>query len=277
MRRAVPLAAAFSLLAACTTDPAAQRPATGGVPPACEGPQRVEADGRGCIAVRRYGQATSDILIVMLHGDVSSGGPASYHFPFTSRIADRVPEAAVVALVRPGYPDGAGNTSSGTNYDRTDQYTAANMDIMAGAIRALKRETGATRVIAVGHSGGAATIANILARDPGLIDAAALLACNCNIGAWRDGFGRQPWTRSLDPYRLADSVPTTTHVVGYTGGNDTNAFPSQKRSYIEKLSARGVRAEMHIVPGAGHNSIDAMWQAGLSDWVAQAAARRPTS
>lgn len=277
MRQVMPLAAASLLLAACTADPAAERPATGSVPPACEGPQRLEVDGRGCVAVRRFGQATSDTLIVMLHGDVSSGGPASYHFPFTQRIADRVPDAAVVALVRPGYPDGAGNTSAGTNYNRTDQYTAGNMDIMAGAIQALKRETGATRVIAVGHSGGAATIANILARDQGLIDAAALLACNCNIAAWRDGFGRQPWTRSLDPYRLADSVPMTARVVGYTGANDTNAFPSQKRSYIEKLTARGVHAEMHVVPGAGHNSIDAMWQAGLADWVAREASRRPTS
>jgi predicted esterase len=277
MRRTIPFAAVSLLLAACTADPAAQRPATGSTPPVCEGPQRVEADGRGCVAVRRFGQATSHTLIVMLHGDVSSGGPANYHFPFARRIADRVPDAAVVALVRPGYPDGAGHASTGTNYNRTDQYTAENMDIMAGAIRALKRETGATRVIGVGHSGGAATIANILARDPGLIDAAALLACNCNIAAWRDGFGRQPWTRSLDPYRLADSVPTTAQVIGYTGANDTNAFPSQKRSYIERLSARGVRAEMRIVPGAGHNSIDAMWQAGLSDWVAREASRRPTS
>lgn len=275
MRRAVPLAAVSLLLAACTADPAAERPITGAAPPACEGPQRLEADGRGCVAVRRYGQAKSDTLIVMLHGDVSSGGPASYHFPFTQRISDRVPDAAVVALVRPGYPDGAGNTSAGTNYNRTDQYTAANMDIMAGAIRALKRETGATRVIAVGHSGGAATVANILARDPGLVDAAALLACPCNIAAWR--MGRQPWSRSLDPFALAGSVPPSAQVLALTGANDTNTGFGLAASYVERLQRRGVAAEARIVPGAGHNSIDAMWQAGLSDWVAREAKRRPTS
>jgi pimeloyl-ACP methyl ester carboxylesterase len=207
----------------------------------------------------------------MLHGDVSSGGPASYHFPFAQRIATENPGVAVAALVRPGYPDGAGNTSVGNNFNRIDQYTAENMDIMAGAIRALKRETGASRVIAIGHSGGAATVANILARDPGLIDAAGLLACNCNIAAWRQG--RQPWVRSIDPYRLADQVPMTARVIGMTGANDVNAFPSQKKSYIDRLAARGIAADFVIVPGAGHNSIDDMWRAGLSAWVGPEVAR----
>lgn len=265
----------IGMAAACTGDPQAQRPSTGAAGVACSGPQRIEAEGGGCIAVRRYGRAQADTLIVMLHGDVSSGGPASYHFPFAERIASENPTAAVAAIVRPGYPDGSGNVTAGNNFGRIDQYTAANMDLMAGAIRALKREAGATRVIAIGHSGGAATIANILARDPTLIGAAGLLACNCNIAAWRQG--RQPWVRSLDPYRVADQVPVTTRVIGFTGSNDVNAFPSQKKSYIDRLAARGVTADFVIVPGAGHNSIDEMWRAGLSAWVAREVSAPPSA
>jgi hypothetical protein len=60
----------------------------------------------------------------MLHGDVSSGGPASDNVPLTQRIAAKNPGLAVAALIRLGYPDGADNASVGNNFNRIDQYPA---------------------------------------------------------------------------------------------------------------------------------------------------------
>ena len=50
-----------------------------------------------------------------------------------------------MALIRPGYDDGAGNLSSGELHGRFDNYTAANIDAVAVAVRK-RREPGPARV-----------------------------------------------------------------------------------------------------------------------------------
>lgn len=49
----------------------------------------------------------------------------------------------------------------------------------------LRARAGARRVVAVGHSGGAATITDSLALHPGTIDAAVLLACARDLATMR--------------------------------------------------------------------------------------------
>ena len=63
---------------------------------------------------------------------------------------------------------------------------ARNTDAIAEAIEALKWRFRASKVIVAGHSGGAAITANILGRDPGLIDAALLVSCpRGDVNRWR--------------------------------------------------------------------------------------------
>ena len=59
-----------------------------------------------CLAAATYGASTagaSPALVVVLHGDVSSGGPADYHFWTARNLAG--PGVVSVALLRPGYSD----------------------------------------------------------------------------------------------------------------------------------------------------------------------------
>jgi hypothetical protein len=64
--------------------------------------------------MRFFGVEQPKTMVVWLHSDVSSGGPANYHFPIADRLTkDLSPESiASIALVRPGYPDGEGNSST---------------------------------------------------------------------------------------------------------------------------------------------------------------------
>lgn len=207
----------------------------------------------GCLAMQAYGSEHAEVLVVVLHGDVSSGGPANYHRTLARRVAEILPEAAVVALVRPGYGDGEGRTSDGDLNDRRDHYTAANLALVAGAVATLRERTGARRVIAVGHSGGAATSASILALHPGTLDGAMLLACPCNLTQLR--IGRRPWARSVSPHSVVAQVPLTSQVAAYTGTADSNTAPSLASDYVADLATRGVSAVFVAVPGATHNSI----------------------
>jgi pimeloyl-ACP methyl ester carboxylesterase len=212
-----------------------------------------------CLVIRTFrsaGELSDPTLVVVLHGDVSSGGPANYHFAFAQKLADAPAQNLVaVAMVRPGYPDGAGNTSTGDTFDRQDHYTPENIDAVAGAIRHLKEHYQASRIVLVGHSGGAATSGVILGRHPGLATAAILVSCPCIISKWRESRARQsPWLRSESPHDWVNKVPETSRVVALTGTDDTNTRPALADEYVELLRKRGIDARFIAVPRASHNS-----------------------
>ncbi|MBL8674610.1 MAG: prolyl oligopeptidase family serine peptidase [Rhodospirillales bacterium] len=242
------------LLAAASATLALAAPAAASAAPCASPDNLTRATGAGeCLALRTYGAGGArPVLVVVLHGDVSSGGPARYHLPIAETFANAIPGAVVVALVRPGYDDGAGGASSGSNHGRVDQYTAANIDAVAGAVAALKAHHRAARVVLVGHSGGAATAGVILGRHPGVADAAVLVACPCDIARWREG--RRPWSRSESPSTYAARVPANTVVSAITGERDDNTQPYLARDYAASLAARGLRATATILPGADHNA-----------------------
>lgn len=235
-------------------------------------PEHWVRTAQGCLTIQAYGPPQSEVLIVVLHGDVSSGGPARYHRPVARRLAETLPGAAAVAVVRPGYPDEEGRISDGSAYGRSDHYTPENVAMVAQTIDSLRARAGARQVIGVGHSGGAATIADILALHPGTIDAAVLLACACDLAIMR--VNRRPWIRSVDPIAVVDRVPTTAQVAAYTGTEDTVTIPALAQRYVDRLAARGIQARFTLVPFATHNGlVDAIWDAGVPATIAQFAKR----
>jgi pimeloyl-ACP methyl ester carboxylesterase len=211
-----------------------------------------------CLVSRTYrgaGPIASPALAVIIHGDVSGGGPASYHFAFAERLAGTAdnPNVVVVALVRPGYDDGEGNVSTGTHYQRTDSYTPYNIDEAAMAIRRLKDHHRASRVVLIAHSGGTAYAGVIIGRHPALADEAVLVSCPCDIARWREGVRRGRYTRSLSPSDWVAKVPETTRVTAFTGERDTNTFPVLAEDYVASLVRRGVPARFEVIPAADHN------------------------
>ena len=54
------------------------------------------------------------------------------------------------------------------------------VDAIATLVRVLKGQSQARRIVLVGHSRGATIAANILGRNPGLVEVALLIACACD-------------------------------------------------------------------------------------------------
>ena len=206
-----------------------------------------------CLAATTFGAekaGDAPTLIVVVHGDISDGGAATYHTEFARTLAR--PRVVVVALIRPGYADAAGRASEGSTLGRTDNYTAQNVSAIASAIDALKKHYRARRVIYVGHSGGAAIGGALIGRRPGLVDAAVLVSCPCDIPRWLYLHHRPPWTRSLSPDFFVPRVPKMTQVIAITGADDANTFPTLAENYAAGLADRGVPARFIAVPGAAH-------------------------
>ena len=195
----------------------------------------------------------SPALIVVVHGDISDGGAATYHVAFAKALARL--GTVVVALTRPGYTDDRGRTSQGRSYGRQDNYTRDTIAAVSGAIAALKSHYRPRRVIYVGHSGGAA-IGGVLIGRPHLIDAAVLVSCPCDITRWLRERQRPAWQRSESPLRYAARVPRRTRVTVIAGGLDANTFPAQAEGYVETLVRRGVDARFVQVDSAGHGLSD---------------------
>jgi pimeloyl-ACP methyl ester carboxylesterase len=219
---------------------------------------RVSGGGE-CVVIETFGKPPADsspTLIVWLHGDTSSGGPARAHERPAKEAATQFAADGVVsiALWRPGYSDASGSTSGGELYERRDHYTKANMRIVGEAIEHLKAHYRAARTIVVGHSGGAATTANLLGMMPGLVDAAVLVSCPCDLVAWRTSKNGRPWSRSENPLSWADKVLPPVKVIAVSGTADDNTAPSLAQAYLKVLASNGVDARFESVPGATHNS-----------------------
>lgn len=208
-----------------------------------------------CLLMRRYGPAEPRALVVWLHGDVSSGGPATYHFAQAQRAANDFSTSGVlsVALVRPGYPDGSGASSSVSAFHsgRTDHYTEENIAEVAAVIEKLRLKYKPKSVILVGHSGGAATAAVLLGMKPQVANAAVLVSCPCELVAWRSG--RRPWTRSENPTHWAEKIAPATRVIALTGTRDDNTSPNLASAYVDLLRSRGLDATFHPIADATHN------------------------
>ena len=108
----------------------------------------------------------------------------------------------------------------------------------------------AQRLILVGYSGGAAMAGVIIGKFPGLVNVAVLVACPCDIAAWRGRTGR--W-KSLSPSDFIGGIAAGTQVLAMTGQRDTNTFERLARDYIAKLRARSIAAEFRQIPDANHD------------------------
>lgn len=209
------------------------------------------AQSPGPLQGKMFGGGTR-ALIVVLHGDVSKGGPADYHYDIAAKIAAQNKSTSVFAMLRPGYADSQGAKSPGSTNNRRDHYTKTNNSMVAQTIQALAQQTGNSRVIAVGHSGGAAQIGAIIGAYPGLIDSAILVSCPCNITRWRQAGGKSAWRNSVSPHSLVPKIAPGTRIITAVGTADNNTFPQLSQDYVASALARGLPASFVPINGARH-------------------------
>lgn len=211
-----------------------------------------------CLVMKRYGYTgplAPEAMLVWLHGDLSRGGNADYHFPIAEKAAIQFEKDKVlsIALVRPGYPIEGGAASSGNNNGRIDSYTRENIEEVGAAIERLRARYKPKKVILVGDSGGAAIAAVLLGMKPELAEGAVLSSCPCDRVRWREG--RPPWTNSEDPSQWTDRVRPAARVIALTGSRDNNTYSDLALHYINLLKERGIVAEFQLVRGAGHTGV----------------------
>lgn len=205
---------------------------------------------------------SGDILIAVVHGDVSIGVPVDYHNRFAASAASSIENVATVGLLRPGYFDFYGVRSPGSSHGRKDNYTREAVDMIANAIAELKSRFNYRAVVLVGHSGGAAISGALMGLRPGVADVAVLVSCPCDTPRWRRHVAsrvssREPdfdndWSRSLSAIDHVDSIEPGARIVAVTSGDDGLTPPALARDYVAAARKAGVDAEFIQSARAGH-------------------------
>jgi acetyl esterase/lipase len=137
------------------------------------------------------------------------------------------------------------------------------IDELAATIQLLKSRRGTSRILLVGHSGGAALAADIAALNRGLVKHVFLVSCPCDVPAFRRHMAQLQWsplwllpTRSLSPMRTLDQMEKNTAVTAISGGNDPIALPQYAESYVAKARQLGISASMIVLAGKGHEILN---------------------
>lgn len=221
-----------------------------------------------CLLMRRYGANEPETLLVWLHGNISTGGPANSHFKLAEAAAKGFAANGVlsIALVRPGYPDGTGEYSSGSDNGRADNWQRQTVKEIGTVIDRLQKRFNPRTTILIGHSGGAAISAVLLGMQSELADSVILIGCPCDMITWRAGRSRTPWL-SEDPLTWISQVKSSTRVIAITGSQDQTTPSQLAKTYIHRLQKREVDASFILVPEAGH--IDILRTQAITDAIAR--------
>lgn len=201
------------------------------------------------------------VLLLVLHGDSPFNNP-SYHYRMARLLAESNSNMVAVGVLRPGYKDEEGNTSDGTRgFTTGDNYTKEVNESIHKLTRELITKHKPSKVILVGHSGGAAISANLISEYPNTYQSAVLAACPCDLDLWRNHMGKlQPdfdkWQEpvtSLSPIKLTHKIDNKATLMLVHGTNDQTVPMEIIKNYEEALRQQDKSVALLEVSEGGHD------------------------
>jgi pimeloyl-ACP methyl ester carboxylesterase len=208
------------------------------------------------------GRSRSDALIIVLHGD-NRRPPPTYSFMFAEQTAGQL-GCRTVALLRPGYSDGADLRSAGfSGQGYGDNYDHFSANRIGDAVRALQSIYRPSTTLLVGHSGGAALAVAMMALHPSLIDAAVLVACPYDLDGWRRHMALRQlnpyWllpSESVSPLRVVDNLAKQLRITCLSGGRDPLVRPAHAAAFFRAARRAGLDVRLNVVQDAGHDMLE---------------------
>ena len=203
------------------------------------------------LQIETYGninKAKSPTILIFLHGDRCTAN-------YTKDVAKLAVKKNVLSFVmaRPGC-EVSGRYSQGSHGDY-DHYTKERIVAVSKSINSLKQHYKASKVILVGHSGGAATAGIIAGKYPELINAFVAVSFPANVPRWRILRNKGSiWARSLSPHNFINQIKHTTQIYIVNGKSDSNTSPSLSKEYVTAAKAKGLDVSNIVLDGESHNS-----------------------
>ena len=199
----------------------------------------------------------SDTLAVYIEGD---GVAWVNRFEISDDPTPRHPDALELAirdggmaayLARPcQYVAGAERRNCHPVFWHTHRYGVDVLNAMSAAIDRLKADSGASRLVLIGYSGGG-TIATLLAAQRPDVARVVTVSANLDHAAWTRMNNYSPLTGSLNPVDFVASLQSVPqlHLVG---ADDEEVPPAIARGYAGRFPADR-RPEVRVIAGFDHH------------------------
>ncbi len=212
------------------------------------------------IPFKSAGSIKAPILFLVVHGDAPFNNP-SYQYGIAKKIASENDNVVAVGVLRPGYTDNEGNKSPGIRGDATgDNYTKEVLVAIHQLAMKFKKQYDPSKVVLVGHSGGAAISANLIKLYADFYSEALLISCPCDLHQWRQHMKKlqpdaQIWHRevtSLSPIEAVENIPKATNIFVVHGVSDTIVPIVIAEKYVAKLSQNKKHVKFLKLEDLGH-------------------------
>ena len=206
------------------------------------------------------GALDSPVLVMVLHGDAPFNNP-SYQYRIAKTIAERNKNVVAVGILRPGYEDGEGHRSEGVRGEATgDNYTIEVLESVYHLTNELAGKYKPSKIILVGHSGGAAISANLVSQYSGTYSNAVLISCPCDLHTWRKHMkqlqsGAEIWdveVNSLSPIEEVKTMDSVTKISLIHGDSDEIVPLSIAEKYDKELEKNSIQVSFEILENQGH-------------------------
>lgn len=206
------------------------------------------------------GTLKNPVMLLVLHGDAPFNNP-SYQYIIAKKIADKNKNVVAVGILRPGYTDKEGNHSKGKRGKATgDNYTKEVLMSIKNLTYELKKKYNPSKVILVGHSGGAAISANLLAQYSDTYSSALLMSCPCDLHLWRKHMKYlRPKSRvwdikvnSLSPIEELNNIDDSTQIMAVHGENDEIVPIDIAYRFVKELKVNNKKVNFVILKNQGH-------------------------
>ena len=200
----------------------------------------------------------SPTLAVVIHGDAPFNNPG-YHYKLAQRLAKQK-NVIAIGLLRPGYTDSFNDTSNGVKgLTAGDNYTLEVIAAISEAILKLKKIYKPVKTVLIGHSGGAAIVADLVSLHPRLAEKAMLVSCPCDLETWRPYMAKQQlnplWllpSKSISPISLVKGLNKDVEIKIVIGNNDYITPITISKKYFDTLLSNGNKVTYHALQGKGH-------------------------
>ncbi|WP_299532672.1 alpha/beta fold hydrolase [Ulvibacterium sp.] len=206
------------------------------------------------------GVLNDPVMVLVLHGDAPFNNP-SYQYLIAKKIAEENTNVVAVGILRPGYTDNKGNRSEGERGEATgDNYTLEVLESIHNLTIGLEKEYNPSKVVLVGHSGGGAISANLLARYSGTYSNAVLVSCPCDLHLWRKYMKElQPdapvWdieVNSLSPIEEVKNMDDSTQIAVVHGDHDKIVPIDIARKFVRALEMNNKKTHFVTLKNQGH-------------------------
>lgn len=206
---------------------------------------------------RNQGIDRPDLLAIYIEGDghawvdsqTPSGNPTPVN-PIALRMALRDASYKTAYLARPcQYVDSDDARNCMHRYWTSHRFSEEVIQSSGQAIDRLKLQSGASKLILLGYSGGAAVALLLAARRDDVIKVATI-AGNLDIEAWVSHHRLTPLYGSLSPTKFVKELASVDQI-HYVGDGDANTLSALTESFIAQFP-EGRRPRMRVIEGFTH-------------------------